>query len=404
MAADPTIIAASADYIRIESIANVFAVVGIHIISSMVMPFDIWVYESTIIISLYRGKSMISSVVFQHFPSPANIHSARTALSRKRSLRLPRVPLCAILWRQKSSCFHGGTMRTLHSRITWIPAVLWYGIIWYFSSQPGSTSSDVSADVIKGALISGGSDFSSANESVRLAVSWMLSFFVRKAAHMFLFFMLALLIWLALVPRIRSRVKRAAAAATCGTLLAALDEYHQTLVPGRSGELRDVLVDLAGILIALALFALPWFAQQIRCRLAKPERLWYIGGTASAVLLVWVGTLNGVAPFFIHRAHQLDFFAWMDDIYFNTLMDACAPILKQALYLAACAVAGFLCVLLAILSETQRSRKSAMLTSTLLCILAALLWDLPLLPGATLALLAGGAAYVLWKFFPFLRL
>ena len=295
-------------------------------------------------------------------------------------------------------------MRTLRSLLIWSPAALWYSIIWHFSSQPGDTSSGVSADVIESALISGGSDFSGASETVRLAISWILSFFVRKAAHMFLFFMLALFIWLALTPRIKHRVRRAAVTAACCTLLAALDEYHQTLVPGRSGAFRDVLVDAAGILIALILFALPWLSQQLRCRLTNPERLWLIGGIASAALLLWVGTLNGVAPFFIHRAHQLDFFAWMDDAYFQALMVACAPILRQALYLVTCAVTGFLCVLLASPAETRRCWRSAFLASAFLCALTALLWGLPLLPGTVLALLAGAAAYLLWKAFPLLRL
>ena len=295
-------------------------------------------------------------------------------------------------------------MRTRRSFLFWIPATLWYSIIWRFSSQPGDTSSGVSADVIEGALVSGGSDFSGANDTVRLAVSWLLSFFVRKAAHMFLFFMLALLIWLALTQWIHQRSKRAGATVALCTLLAAMDEYHQTLVPGRSGLPRDVLIDLAGVLIALALFALPWLSQTLRQRLAKPERIWILGGAVSAALLVWVGTLDGVAPFFIHRAKRLDFFTWMDDSYFSTLMDACAPILKQALYLTACAIAGFVCMLLAVLTENPHSRKSALLSATLLCALTALLWGLPVLPGTALALLAAAAAYILWKAFPLLRL
>ena len=39
-------------------------------------------------------------------------------------------------------------------------------------------------------------------------------------------------------------------------LYACSDEYHQTFVPGRSGELRDVFVDLAGVAFGLVLVLL----------------------------------------------------------------------------------------------------------------------------------------------------
>lgn len=294
-------------------------------------------------------------------------------------------------------------MRTLRSLLSWVPAALWYSVIWYFSSQPGDTSADVSASIMEGALISGGSDYSSASEVVRLAISWILSFFIRKGAHMFLFFVLTLLVWMALTGLLKARHVRAAAAAAICVLLASLDEYHQTLVPGRSGKFGDVMVDLTGMLIALLLLTLPWLSRQLRHRLAHPERLWTAGAALSAALLVWVGTLQGVAIFFIHRANRLEFFMWMDDAYFRALLDACAPILRQALYLASCGAAGFVCVLPAALSDNRSSVKAALICAPVLCILTALVWELPLLPGAVLALAGGLAAVVIWKVFPLLQ-
>ena len=294
-------------------------------------------------------------------------------------------------------------MRTLRSLLYWAPAALWYSLIWRLSAQPGDTSGSVSAGVIQGALVSGGSDYSAASSHVQLAVDWLLSFFVRKAAHMFLFFVLALLVWLALIRLLKCRSHRVAATALLCAALAALDELHQTLVPGRSGKLTDVLVDTAGTAIALALFALPWLACQAQRKLRHPERIWLFGAIGGAALLFWIGTQEGVAPIFTHRASQLDFFTWMDAASLNALLAACAPILQQALYLAACAVTGFVCVLPAVLSENRNSMRAALTTAALLCILSALLWELPLLPGALLALTGGTAALVLRKAFPLLR-
>jgi VanZ family protein len=293
-------------------------------------------------------------------------------------------------------------MRTLFSRLCWVPAALWYSLIWSFSSQPGDTSGDISVGLLEGALVSGGSDFSAADSTVQLAVDWLLNIYIRKAAHMFLFFVLTLLVWLALTRVLRQRPKRAAAAAVLGVALAALDEYHQTLVPGRSGELRDVLVDSAGVLIALFLFLLPWLAQTAQKKLRRPERLWLAGTVPALLPLVWVGTLDGVAPFFLHRASQLEFFTWMDEATRTALLNACAPILRQALYLAACGLAGLCCVFPAILSENRRSTGSAAAAAALLCILTALLWKLPL-TGIFPALAAAIAMLILWKAFPILR-
>ena len=115
-------------------------------------------------------------------------------------------------------------MRTLRSLPFWIPAALWYGLIWHFSAQPGDTSGSVSAGIIEGALISGGSDYSAASSYVQLAVDWLLSVYIRKAAHMFLFFVLALLIWLALSRFLKQRPHRAVATTLLCTALAALDD------------------------------------------------------------------------------------------------------------------------------------------------------------------------------------
>jgi len=294
-------------------------------------------------------------------------------------------------------------MRTLCSRLYWVPAVLWYSLIWRLSAQPGDVSGSVSSGVIEDALISGGSDYSAVSSYVQLAVNWLLSPFIRKGAHMFLFFVLALLVWLALMPFLKSRSRRAAVTALLCVMLAVLDELHQLLVPGRSGKLTDVLVDAVGIAIALALFALPRLALQARNRLQHPQRLWLLGLIVSAVLLIRVGTRQGIAPLFVYMAAQLEFFAWMDVQTLDILLAACAPILRQALYLAACFVTGAACVLPAILSGNRRSMAAAEIAAVLLCILAALIWALPLLPGALLALAAGAAVIVLHKAFPLLQ-
>ena len=38
-----------------------------------------------------------------------------------------------------------------------------------------------------------------------------------------------------------------------GLVYAISDEFHQTFIPGRSGELRDVLIDTTGVICEIAI-------------------------------------------------------------------------------------------------------------------------------------------------------
>lgn len=85
-------------------------------------------------------------------------------------------------------------------------------------------------------------------------------FVLRKLAHMGSYALLAFLWWRALVPHTREALP---AAVAITFLFAVSDEYHQSFVEGRVGSPRDVLIDTAGILLAVAF---------IRSRWPRPER------------------------------------------------------------------------------------------------------------------------------------
>ena len=120
----------------------------------------------------------------------------------------------------------------------WLPAAGWYAVIWYFSARTGTESQAMSNGVLEAA----GYDVQNSPMTVTLP----LAFLVRKGAHMAVFFTLTGLLLFALWRSVkRPALRGAAALAHCG-LLACLDEFHQTFVPGRSGMPRDVLIDLLG--------------------------------------------------------------------------------------------------------------------------------------------------------------
>lgn len=91
-----------------------------------------------------------------------------------------------------------------------------------------------------------------------------IQFLIRKCAHLTEYAILAVLLWRA-VDRGQHRFRRAAALAfVIASLYAALDEYHQSFVPSRTGALQDVAIDCVGALLGLALcfLAARWAARR----------------------------------------------------------------------------------------------------------------------------------------------
>ena len=121
-----------------------------------------------------------------------------------------------------------------------LAVVLWTAFIWGNSLQPAADSSAQSqsvVDILKPLLSAMGV----------AAGQWQ--HLIRKAAHMFEFFMLCLL-WLGVF-----RAKRYRWPLGLSLLTACIDEGIQYFVPGRSNQLSDVAIDFTGALIAAVLCA-----------------------------------------------------------------------------------------------------------------------------------------------------
>lgn len=81
---------------------------------------------------------------------------------------------------------------------------------------------------------------------------------IRKCAHMFEYAMLFWLTrWAAMTIRRPNFIVPGMFAAVVCLLYASSDEWHQSFVPGRSAQVQDVAVDMAGSLIAA--FLVPYF-------------------------------------------------------------------------------------------------------------------------------------------------
>ena len=108
----------------------------------------------------------------------------------------------------------------------WLPVLVWAGIIFALSATP----------------------------DLRFSPASDIDFIVRKAGHMAIFGVLAVLLWRALAS---SSVSRTMARSWLLTVAyAATDEFHQGFTAGRHPSPVDVAIDSVGALIALFLLAL----------------------------------------------------------------------------------------------------------------------------------------------------
>ena len=100
---------------------------------------------------------------------------------------------------------------------------------------------------------------------VRKILPFMTEFLIRKLGHFTEFFILGILLFLTgrAFIRLTPRTEKSAGfrllflfPAVTGLAVAVCDECVQLGVEGRSGEVRDVLIDLSGVLLALLFAAL----------------------------------------------------------------------------------------------------------------------------------------------------
>ncbi len=117
----------------------------------------------------------------------------------------------------------------------WLPAVIWMGVIFYLSHQPGDRLSSVIP-------------------WFQAIFPWMNDF---NWGHVAAYFVLALCVYTGLGQSwsgLRGKLLTVLWCAAYGLT----DEFHQMFVPGRTPELRDIWNDALGATAAMALISIPW--------------------------------------------------------------------------------------------------------------------------------------------------
>src|SRR5205823_14930599 len=119
-------------------------------------------------------------------------------------------------------------------------------------------------------IFAGSTDLMSAEHTSRIIaplLRWLFStitpitlgrveFFLRKAAHVSEYAVLAVLLYRAFVHTVfqsRRALSAGVVLLSCAAY-ATSDEFHQSFVPSRTASLRDVMIDLCGVTLAVLLY------------------------------------------------------------------------------------------------------------------------------------------------------
>ena len=126
-----------------------------------------------------------------------------------------------------------------------ILAVTWMIIIFSFSAKPGDESEEqsIKAGMLVCHVFVPGFDDMSEQQQVNMAKT--IDHPVRKTAHATEYAMLAGLVLGAAAAQI-IKWKNVLFSICFTALYASTDEFHQLFVPGRSGQVKDVLIDSCG--------------------------------------------------------------------------------------------------------------------------------------------------------------
>lgn len=81
----------------------------------------------------------------------------------------------------------------------------------------------------------------------------IIEFMLRKAAHVIVFFFITLAFFFLLRQYFAGWKLPLVGSFIAGTLMAILDEYHQTFTANRSGNIVDVFIDMIGVSMAVGL-------------------------------------------------------------------------------------------------------------------------------------------------------
>jgi VanZ family protein len=142
----------------------------------------------------------------------------------------------------------------------WLPVFLWMAVMFFGSTD--LMSAEHTSRFLTPLLLWWNPDISP------VAIAQM-HYFVRKAAHLTEYAILAMLLWRALRGWIDEFWRRVVLTLAWAMFFAAADEFHQSFVASRTASLGDVLLDCSGALLGLMICATTW-RRNSTCKRRRP--------------------------------------------------------------------------------------------------------------------------------------
>lgn len=129
--------------------------------------------------------------------------------------------------------------------------IIWMGVIFSFSAKPADASSEMSMTTGRfiGHLII--KDFEKQPQERQDAFAEKIEHGVRKTAHVLEYALLGILIVQVFLSFQKTKGIHMVIYFCMGVGYAVTDEMHQLFVPGRSGQIGDVMIDSTGVLLGV---------------------------------------------------------------------------------------------------------------------------------------------------------
>ena len=150
-------------------------------------------------------------------------------------------------------------------KLSWMPAAILMLVIFYFSSKTADVSGESSLGISK-AILHLYESLTKIHwqQGYRDEILGVLDHIVRKTAHFTEYAILASAFAFHFTVWKKKAWQRISMPILLAGLYAASDEYHQTFIAGRSGQVSDVLLDATGALVGALIFFLLVYLMQRR--------------------------------------------------------------------------------------------------------------------------------------------
>lgn len=133
--------------------------------------------------------------------------------------------------------------------LSWSFVILWMALIFYLSHQPATQSNGLSTSITEKVIEIVEKIAPNLDIDIR-----SFNHIIRKNAHFFAYLILGVLTSNGLRNSKVEDKRGLIIAIIISVLYAISDEVHQLFVPGRGGQVKDVIIDSTGSLVGIALY------------------------------------------------------------------------------------------------------------------------------------------------------